>query len=130
VNSNSAVLDSSALLAVIQQEPGFEKLTLEILKNATVSTVNLAEVQGKLVASGWQREEAWEDATSPVNEIAPFTADQAKAAGTLIIETRALGLSLGDRACLALALSLDAPVYTADRAWKKLNLPIRIHVIR
>ena len=46
------------------------------------------------------------------------------------LQTRALGLSLGDRACLALAVALNAPVYTADRTWKKLKLGTRIHVIR
>ncbi|HZC23503.1 MAG TPA: type II toxin-antitoxin system VapC family toxin [Candidatus Binatia bacterium] len=124
------VLDASAVLAIIHQESGSEKLTLELLAQATVSTVNLAEVQGKLVSSGWDPEEAWEDASSPVSEVIPFTSEQAKASGTLIAETRALGLSLGDRACLALALDLKAPVYTADRSWKNLKLGIRIHVIR
>jgi ribonuclease VapC len=115
---------------VIHQELGFESLTPEILTHAVASTVNLAEVQGKLVNSGWKRDEAWEDATSPVSEIIPFTAEHAEAAGSLIAATRALGLSLGDRACLALALSLNAPVYTADRAWRNLKLGLRINIIR
>jgi PIN domain nuclease of toxin-antitoxin system len=50
--------------------------------------------------------------------------------GDLVAQTRQLGLSLGDRACLALALSLKAPIYTADKSWKKLKLAVRIHVIR
>jgi PIN domain nuclease of toxin-antitoxin system len=48
----------------------------------------------------------------------------------LVAQTRALGLSLGDRACLALGLALKAPVYTADKSWKKLKVNVRIHVIR
>jgi PIN domain nuclease of toxin-antitoxin system len=60
----------------------------------------------------------------------PFTAEQAKAAGSMVAETRAWGLSLGDRACLALGLALQAPVYTADRSWKNLKLGVQIHVIR
>jgi PIN domain nuclease of toxin-antitoxin system len=60
----------------------------------------------------------------------PFTAAQAKLAGSLITQTRSRGLSLGDRACLALAITLDAPVYTADQSWTGLNVGCRIHVIR
>lgn len=127
---NSVVLDASALLALIHEEPGSDKLLPELLAQSIVSTVNLAEVQGKLVSSGWLPEEAWEDAISAVTEIHPFTAEHAKATGDLITRTRALGLSLGDRACLALALELNAPVYTADRSWKKLKLGVSIHVIR
>jgi ribonuclease VapC len=124
------VLDASVLLAVIHQEPGSDKLTPGLLGESVVSTVNLAEVHGKLVTSGWAPEEAWQDAASPVAEVVPFSAEQAKTAGSLIAETRSLGLSLGERACLALALSLNAPVYTADQSWKSLKLGIRIHVIR
>jgi ribonuclease VapC len=127
---NRLVVDSSVILAVIHQERGFENLTPELLSRAIVSTVSLAEVQGKLVSWGWAPDEAWEDATGAVQEIVPFNLDHAKTAGSLIAETRALGLSLGDRACLALALALKAPVYTADRSWKRLSLGLRIHVIR
>ena len=63
-----------------------------------------------------------EDACSPANEIAPFTAAQAEIAGNLVKQTRTMGLSLGDRACLALALDLKVPVYTAGTArWKQLS---------
>lgn len=127
---NSVVVDSSVLLAVIHQEPGVEKVTPELLSRSVISTVNLAEVQSKLLSWGWRAEEAWADATGSVREAIPFTADQAKTAGSLISQTRALGLSLGDRACLALGLALKAPIYTADRSWKRLRLGIRIHVIR
>ena len=124
------VLDASAVLAVIHRERGFEKLTPDLLLRAVISTVNLAEVQSKLVLSGWASEDAWEDATSLVGEIAPFAADHAHVAGDLIAETRVLGLSLADRACLSLGLSLKAPVYTADRSWKNLKFGVQIHVIR
>jgi ribonuclease VapC len=124
------VLDASAVLAIVHQEPGSERLTPKLLTESAISTVNLAEVQSKLVLSGWNTDEAWLDATSPVSEIVPFTASNARTAASLITETRPLGLSLGDRACLALALEIKAPVYTADRSWKKLKLGIRIHVVR
>lgn len=124
------VLDASAILSLILREPGYEKLTPEILSEAIASTVNLAEVQHQLRSRGWSSDEAWEDATSPVREVVPLSADQAKIVGDLGISTRALGLSLGDRACLALAISSGGTAYTADRAWKKLNARVRIEVIR
>ena len=124
------VLDASAMLAVLNHEPGSEKLTAEMLSYAAGSTVNLAEVQAKLVSRGGQPDEAWEDALSAVYEPVPFTAEQARIAGNLVTQTRPLDLSLGDRACLALGAALHAPVYTTDRSWKNLKLGIRIHVIR
>ena len=125
-----AVLDASALLAVLNQEPGAERLTPELLSDAAISTVNLAEVHAKLVARGGDPEEAWQDTLSPGVEAVAFTAQHAQIAGGLVAQTRALGLSLGDRACLALGLALKSPVYTAERSWKKLKLDVRIHVIR
>lgn len=127
---NKVVLDASALLAVLNSEPGADKLTPELLSIGVSNTVNLAEVQSKLVGRGIDPDDAWEATTAPVEEIADFTAELAKLAGTLISQTRPLGLSLGDRACLALGLQLKAPVYTADKSWKQLKLGIRIHVIR
>jgi ribonuclease VapC len=124
------VLDASAVLAVLNNEPGADTLTPELLSDATCSTVNLAEVQTKLVSIGGAPDEAWEDTLSTVREATPFTEEHARFAGSLIAQTRALGLSLGDRACLALGLALKAPVYTADKSWKKLKLGVRIHVIR
>lgn len=118
------------MLAALNHEPGSEKLTPEMLGNAAGSTVNLAEVHTKLVSRGGDPEEAWEDALSAIREPVPFTEEHARIAGGLVAVTRALGLSLGDRACLALAMCLRAPVYTTDRAWKHLKLGIRIHVIR
>ena len=124
------VLDATALLAALNGERGADRLTLELLSTAVTSTVNLAEVQSKLVARGLSPDSAWATALVPVEEAIPFTSEQAKAAGSMVAETRALGLSLGDRACLALGLALRAPVYTADRSWKNLKLGVQIHVIR
>lgn len=127
---NRIILDASAILAVIHQESGYEKLTPDLLARAVASTVNLAEVQSKLVSRGWTSTEAWEDATSPIQEMVPFDHEHAKAAGDLITQTRKLGLSLGDRACLALGMALKAPIYTSERAWKNLRLDVPIYVIR
>jgi len=127
---NKIVLDASAMLAVLNHEPGSDKLTPEMLSGAAGSTVNLAEVHTKLVSRGGDPDEAWEDALSAVHEAVPFTAEQARAAGNLVTQTRLLGLSLGDRACLALGAALHAPVYTTDRSWRNLRIGVQVHVIR
>jgi len=124
------VLDASALLALLNGEPGAEKLTSEVLEEAACSTVNLAEVQSKLVGQGMKPGDAWEAALSPIRETVAFTEKQARIAGGLVAQTRPFGLSLGDRACLALGIALKAPVYTADRLWRNLKLGIRIHIVR
>jgi len=130
MNSSKVVLDASSVLAAIHAESGSEKLTPPFLAGACLSAVNVAEVLSKLVTRGWTTQQAWEDTTETVAQVLPFTAEQAKTAASLISQTRSLGLSLGDRACLALALELQAPVYTADRSWKNLKLGVHIHVIR
>jgi PIN domain nuclease of toxin-antitoxin system len=124
------VVDASALLTVLSQEPGADKLTPEMLSMAAASTVNLAEVHGKLVNRGMDPDDAWEATLSLGCEAVPFTPEHAKLTGQLIAHTRPLGLSLGDRACLALGLTLKTPVYTADKSWKNLKFGVRIHVIR
>ncbi len=127
---NRIVLDASALLAVLNREPGADKLTPQMLSSAASSTVNLAEVQSKLVSKGLNPDEAWEATLSPIREAVAFTAEHARTAGSLVVQTRTLGLSLGDRACLALGLALKAPVYTADKSWRSLKVGVRIHIIR
>jgi ribonuclease VapC len=126
------VLDTSALLAVLHEEPGAEMFTQKsgLLENSAMSAVNVAEAYGKLVGVGIAPEDAWEAVTAPVPEIMDFDKEQAKIAGGLLLQTRSLGLSLGDRACLALGIALKAPIYTADRAWRGLRLKVSIHVIR
>lgn len=130
MKTNSIVLDASAILAIINREPGHEKLPVEMLAGAVASAVNLAEVQAKLVGRGWPPEEAWEDATSTIVRALPFDQRQAKISGDLVQQTRPVGLSLGDRACLTLGIILEAPVYTAESLWKKLKLDVDVRVIR
>ncbi len=123
-------MDASAVLAILNGEAGADKLPHRLLNDATVSTVNLAEVHSKLVGRGLDPDEAWEAALSPVRYAEPFADEHARIAGGLVTQTRKLGLSLADRACLALGIALGTPVYTADQSWKGLRLGIRIHVIR
>jgi ribonuclease VapC len=124
------VFDASAILCLLQSEPGAEKLTDEIQDSAVASTVNLAEVQAKLVLKGDDPETAWQAALSTISEVELLTAEQAKLSGTLVMSTAKFGLSLGDRACLALAISLNAEVYTTEKLWKNLDIGVPIHVIR
>ena len=126
------MLDASVLLAILNEERGSEIFAkrLDLLENAAMSAVNIAEAHAKIVKSGMDPESAWEAVIVPVSEVVDFSAEQAKICGSLALQTMSIGLSLGDRACLSLGMVLNAPVYTADRAWKKLNLGIAIHVIR
>jgi PIN domain nuclease of toxin-antitoxin system len=127
---SKAALDASAILAFLFNERGAEKLTPEILTTALVSTVNLAEVQTKLVKMGRSAEDAWIDAHSLGTLVVPYTSQHARIAGDLIATTEKYGLSLGDRSCLALAIAQDAPVYTTEQVWRDLKVGVPIHVIR
>ena len=125
----SVVLDASALLAFLHEEPGGERVS-PLLEGASVSAVNWSEVLQKSLQrdvdiDGMQREFVEVGVT-----FEPFTPEQAEAAARLFTRTRNHGLSLADRACLALALDKGLPVMTADRAWGGLGLDIKIEVIR
>jgi ribonuclease VapC len=126
------VLDASAALAILFGEAGTDAFDRDprLMDHAVMSAVNVAEVMAKLVAKGVQAERAWSMATQPVREIVDFNGIHARLAGSLIAETRSRGLSLADRACLALGISLKAAVYTADRQWKGLRVGVPIHLIR
>ncbi|MGV1004334.1 MAG: type II toxin-antitoxin system VapC family toxin [Candidatus Nanopelagicales bacterium] len=126
-----AVLDASAILALIHDEPGAD-LVAERLASGLLSTVNLAEVVTKLAFYDSVRSDLVADLLAAGVQIREFDAAQALRAGELIRVTRRAGLSLGDRSCLALALSAqdDPDVVTADRLWPGLGLPVRITLIR
>lgn len=126
---SKVVFDASAIIAASNDEPGAHTV-LALRADSAVSTVNLAEVKGKLVQRGLAPGDAWAVALSFSGEVFSFDSEQASIAGGLVEFTRPYGLSLGDRACLALALVLDAPVYTADKTWAKLDLGLRIHLVR
>jgi ribonuclease VapC len=126
---NEVVLDASAVLALLKREPGAERVRA-VLDRAMIGTVNVAEVQTKLVDLGLSRHAAEERIRFLGCRIVAFSEGHAIEAGSLVEQTRKLGLSLGDRACLALAIDRKATVYTTDRIWKKLDLGIRIETIR
>ncbi len=122
---SSAVVDASVILAVLLNE----RTDSSVLTGAVVSAVNFSEVLSKTQDYGLTRSDL-AVTLQLLAGIEPFTESQAYRSGELRPLTRAAGLSLGDRACLALALELNADVYTADRAWAALDLPCRIHLIR
>jgi PIN domain nuclease of toxin-antitoxin system len=124
-----AVLDASALLAFLRDEPGAPVVEAE-LSAAVISSVNWAEVIQKSLAVGVPIEGLANDLSAYGLTILPFTADDAHRAGELWLQTRALGLSLGDRACLATAARLNLPALTTDRSWAMLDLGIPVRVIR
>jgi PIN domain nuclease of toxin-antitoxin system len=126
---SNVVLDASAVLAAILEEPGHEAV-LELRDRALLSAVNLAEARARLSDHGFDR---WSIDTSIglFNlEVVDFDAEQAIASADLRPSTRPAGLSLGDRACLALAQQRGGLAITADRAWARVDLPIEIRVIR
>jgi ribonuclease VapC len=121
------VLDASALLAAMLEEPGQEKVE-RALPNAIIGSVNLVEVASRLIDGGLSPEEAEEDLAALELTVIDFDQAQAIEAGRLRALTRHAGLSLGDRACLALALVRGVPVLTADRAWAALAEAIGVEV--
>ncbi len=128
-----AAFDSSALLAVLNVEAGRER-TLEMLSEladeSLISAVNLSEAHAVLIRRDIPDDEAWRLLTAFEIAIVAFDAEQARIAGGLIAQTRKLGLSFGDRACLALALQENCCVVTADRAWKKLKVGVQVELVR
>jgi PIN domain nuclease of toxin-antitoxin system len=123
------VLDSSALLCLLNGETGADRVA-ETLPLAVIGAVNLAEVVGKLRDRGLSMEEVEEVLGGFNLDVRPLTATQAYATGHLRPATRALGLSLGDLACLALAAELASPALTADREWTKTEVGVKVEVIR
>jgi ribonuclease VapC len=129
VNNGANVADASAMLAALKNEP-FGEVDPRELVGAAISTVNLCEVLSKLHDDGLSEAQA-EAAVSAMNlRIVPFDEPQARAAARLRSLTRHAGLSLGDRACLALGERLKCPVVTADRVWASLDLGVEVLVIR
>ena len=123
------VLDASALLTVLQGEPGAERV-IEVLPDAIISAVNLAEVASKLQERGMPDDRVTANIEALELTVAPFDGRLAIEAGLLRASTRSAGLSLGDRACLALARSLNATAVTTDSAWEALDIGVRIEFVR
>jgi len=123
------VLDASAVLALLAGEPGAQTVS-SYIPDAAISTVNVAEVGAKLADRG-MREQDVRGAIGVLGlDVATFDEESAYQAAMLRDRTRRLGLSLGDRACLALGAARGLPVLTADRSWAGLNIGIEVRLIR
>lgn len=127
---SEVVLDTSAIMAVLNSEPG-QDVVLPILRGARVSTLIVAEIATILIRAGWPSRLAVDRIGELELVTHEFTYDRALAAGLLFASTSNAGLSLGDRACVALALELRLPVFTADRAWSKIvGIELDLRLIR
>ncbi len=129
VNS-PCVLDASAVLALLNRETGAGIVEEALVSGAVISSVNLSEVVAKLIDVGLSPAETGWIISGLGLRIESFGSRQAYEAGILRLSTKELGLSLGDRACMALAVTLGFPVLTADRSWVEVDLPVEIRVIR
>ena len=117
------VLDASALLAYLWQEPGHETVAQRIEQSTVMmSSVNLSEVLSRAADKGMSHSAMAALQAALPFEIIPFDKAQAQTAASLRPPTKALGLSLGDRACLALAIERQAVALTADRVWQALEI--------
>ena len=126
---SAAVLDASAVLALLNDEPGAERVA-SALERASINAVNLAEVMGRLRRGGLGRDDCARAMGCLPLEIVPFDRALAAEVAELEMLTAGSGLSLGDRACLATARLRRQPALTADRAWSRLDIGVRIVAIR
>ena len=126
---SDVVLDASAVLAVLNGETGAGEVW-QHLPGARVSALNAAEVAAKLVDGGLAPDHAGQSLDRLGARIAPFEAVDVVPVAEIRAATRTAGLSLGDRACLALARRLGLPALTADRGWRDLGLEVEVRLIR
>ncbi|CAN0082755.1 unnamed protein product [Phaeothamnion confervicola] len=123
------VLDASALIAFLLDEVGKERVR-DRLKGSCMSALNYSEVLSRFAKDGVDIQALGQMIRRSGIEIVPFAAKEALTAAELLISTAHLGLSLGDRACLALAQNRGLHALTADRIWTRLEVGIEIECIR
>jgi len=131
----SAVLDASALLAYLGEEPGADRVADAIAAGVAMSTVNIAETLSTLAGRGHDASQVTKDLVDRglldgAITIEPLTLADAVEIARLRPLTRDAGLSLADRACLALAGRLSAPALTADQAWIGLDHGVEVRLVR
>ena len=131
----SYVLDASALLAYLNDEAGAQLVEDALIRGSAISAVNLAEVLTKLTDVGKQPDEVSAELQrrgflGGTLGVFPLTVDDAVVIAKLHPRTKVHGLSLGDRACLGLALRLRLPALTTDHAWSRLKVAVKVELIR
>ncbi len=126
---STIVLDASAILALVREEIGAREVE-PVVRGALVSSVNWSEVLQKIRSFGLNPVTTARGLPAMGLQIIAFDSQDAENAADLWEQTRAYGLSLGDRACLSLARRFRAEVLTADRAWQKVNVGVPIRLIR
>lgn len=124
------VLDTSALIAFLKQEKGWQEVAGYLAQDAYLSEVNRAEFYTHMVRNGQSIEKAEAVIQRVELIVVDFNQEQAAATAEIYPATKQYGLSLGDRACLALGLSRSLPVITADKAWQNLDVGVIVNVIR
>jgi PIN domain nuclease of toxin-antitoxin system len=124
-----AILDASALLAFLRKEPGADKVA-GVLSRACISAVNLVEAYGKMVEYGKPLVAVAYQVERLRIPVIPFDAEQAQVAASLWKATRPVGMSLGDRACLALAAKMSLPALTTEGEWGRCGLAVKVVQIR
>ena len=129
MSDETYILDASALLCIIHGEIGFDIVEV-VLPRSKISAVNLAEVVTKLQERGLPDTYIDNNIADLKIAVVPFDASQAMQTGKLRAATKRHGLSLGDRACLALAMSEGAVALTADRAWQQVDVGVKIKLLR
>jgi ribonuclease VapC len=131
VNSRTEyVLDSTALIALVQLEPGHQRVA-ELLEKSAISAVNLAETVHKLVQRGSPTDGIRGSMAHLKLAVEDWTEDLAYRSSEFTQFTKSHGLSLGDRACLTLAKHLRATAVTSDRAWRRLpSLGVSVMLFR
>ena len=127
--SERYILDASALLCLLQDEKGAERVAAA-LPQAQIGAVNFSEAFGKLVEAGLDEETVDSMLAGLQLSVVPFDREQARLAGSLRRTTRESGLSLGDRACLALARVQGAVALTCDRSWTRVDVGCRVELAR
>ena len=125
----SVVHDATSLLAVAFREPGAE-IARATLRGSLISSVNWSEVLQKVAARQGDTNQLRQLFGGLGVSIVPFSAEHAERAAAIYPETKAFGLSLGDRACLALGLETGLEIFTAERSWADLPLEINVRTIR
>ncbi|AIL13493.1 hypothetical protein IM40_08335 [Candidatus Paracaedimonas acanthamoebae] len=128
--NNNVILDSSALLALLKNEPGSD-IVESLLGNIIMSSINVTEVATVLLDSEMTLQECQDTVLPFISAIMPYDEELASLTADLRKQTKAYGLSLGDRSCIALGQKMKLPIYTADKTWGELQIEnVGIKLIR